>query len=339
MNVANLRAELAAMDRAIALARRSAGHTRPNPPVGAVLVASDGRIVSEGRHVRCGAPHAEAACLAAAGRKRVSALANSPTLFCTLEPCSRPGRVGACTDAIVAAGVKRVVWAVSDPNPKNRNRAAQVLRRHGISTECWERSRDPEKRARAAEAAKLVAPFSKHVLAGLPYVTVKIAMSLDGRICDDSGAARWISSPASRRETAKLRETADVVMVGAETVRRDNPSLLCHTRKNDDLFRVVVTRSGRLPKNAQIFTDAAKDRTIVLRVGKGGFSDLRAALRHLGDKGFMHVLCEGGLELARALAAEGLVDEWIAVVAPKVIGHGSLAKAFEFPGADRILRF
>ena len=127
-------------------------------------------------------------------------------------------------------------------------------------------------------------------------------------------------------------------MVGAETVRMDDPSLLCHTRRNDDLFRAVVTRSGRLPKGAQVFTDAAKDRTIVLRVGaKGGFPDLRAAMRSLGERGFMHMLCEGGLELARALAAEGLVDEWITVLAPKVVGHGRLSEAFAFPCPDTIL--
>ena len=328
------------MDRALALARKSAGHTRPNPPVGAVLATPDGRIVSEGRHVRCGAAHAEAACLSGLKTSKTSSLKvpKTTTLFCTLEPCSRPGRVGACTDAIVSAGVKRVVWAASDPNPKNRNRAARVLRRHGIATECWEKSRDPERRARAMEAARLIAPFAKHVSTGLPYVTVKIAMSLDGRICDDFGSARWISSPASLRATAKLRETADVVMVGAETVRRDDPSLLCHTRRNDDLFRAVVTRSGRLPKGAQVFTDAAKDRTIVLRVGaKGGFADLRSALRDLGEMGFMHVLCEGGLELARSLAAEGLVDEWITVLAPKVIGHGRLSEAVVFPCHDEIV--
>ena len=113
-------------------------------------------------------------------------------------------------------------------------------------------------------------------------------------------------------------------MVGAETVRRDNPSLLSHGRRNDDLFRVVVTGSGNLPANAQIFTDAAKDRTLVFKVDKSG---LRGVMRELGDMGFMHVLCEGGLELARSLAEEGLVDQWIAVLAPKVIAHRPISKA------------
>ena len=158
----------------------------------------------------------------------------------------------------------------------------------------------------------------------MPFVTVKIAMSLDGRICDDSGNAKWISSAQARRKTGKLRERVDVIMVGAETVRKDDPSLLCHGRRNDDLFRAVVTRSGKLPPQAQIFTDAARDRTLVFTVEGGG---LRGVMRQLGERGFLHVLCEGGLELARALAAEGLVDEWIAVLAPKVIGHRPIASA------------
>ena len=329
-------AETFFMARALALAARSCGHTRPNPPVGAVVV-KDGRIIGEGRHVRCGSDHAEAAALKSAHRSGGDV--RGATVYVTLEPCSRPGRVGACCDALAAAGVSRVVWAVPDPNPRNANRAARVLGRAGIATECWARSRDAGRRGLVAEARRLIAPFAKHVATGLPYVTVKLAMSLDGKICDDRGDARWVSSAAARRETGKLRERVDVIMVGAETVRRDNPSLLSHGRRNDDLFRAVVTRSGRLPRTSQIFTDAARDRTLVFQVGKGKgergmvepVPNLKAMLRNLGDRGFLHVLCEGGLELARALAKGNLVDEWLAVVAPKVIGHGRISDSVRIP--------
>jgi diaminohydroxyphosphoribosylaminopyrimidine deaminase/5-amino-6-(5-phosphoribosylamino)uracil reductase len=254
----------------------------------------------------------------------------------TLEPCSKVGRVGACCDALVAAGVGKVVWAVPDPNPKNAGKAAKVLRRAGIETECWSRSRDPQRRGCAEEAARLIAPFAKHVTTGLPFVTVKLAMSLDGKICDDSGDARWVSSVQARKRTGRLRERVDAIMVGAETVRRDNPSLLSHGKRNDDLYRVVVSASGRLPRKAQIFTDGAKDRTIVFKPDGRG---LRGVMEDLGAKGFMHVLCEGGLKLARSLAKEGLVDEWIAVLAPKVIGDGPIGAANTVPSVSVLCDF
>ena len=324
--------EIVFMRRALALAARGCGHTRPNPPVGAVVV-KDGVIVGEGRHVRCGADHAEAAAL-----KSVKARggAKGATAYVTLEPCSKVGRVGACCDALVAAGVGKVVWAVPDPNPKNAGKAAKVLRRAGIETECWSRSRDPQRRGCAEEAARLIAPFAKHVTTGLPFVTVKLAMSLDGKICDDSGDARWVSSVQARKRTGRLRERVDAIMVGAETVRRDNPSLLSHGKRNDDLYRVVVSASGRLPRKAQIFTDGAKDRTIVFKPDGRG---LRGVMEDLGEKGFMHVLCEGGLKLARSLAKEGLVDEWIAVLAPKVIGDGPIGAANAVPSVSVLCDF
>ena len=292
------------MARALELARRGEGHTRPNPPVGAVVV-SGGRVVGEGWHRRAGGDHAEVAALKSAVR-RVASLRGT-TLYVTLEPCSKPGRVGACTDAIAAAGVSRVVYACPDPNPVNRGRARRVLARRGVLCERLERSAGV-----ARDCEELVRPFAKHVLTGLPYVTVKVAMSLDGRICDDWGDARWISSAASRRITGALRERVDAIMVGAETVRRDDPSLLSHGRRNDDLVRVVVSRSGRLPKDAQVFADG-KNETLVFR-------DAREALVELGRRGMLHVLCEGGLGLATSLFEAGLVDEWLAVDAAAVDG-------------------
>ena len=304
--------------RALELAKRGEGHTRPNPPVGAVIV-KNGKIIGEGWHRRCGGDHAEVAAIKDALRKlkhsKTQTLKDC-TLYVTLEPCSKPGRVGACTDAIIAAGIKRVVYGSVDPNPKNRGKAKRILSRAGITCEC----------ANDCDCDELIAPFTKHVRTGLPYVTIKLALSLDGKICDDFGNARWISSAEARKMTGKCRERVDAIMVGAETVRKDNPSLLSHGNRNDDLIRVVVTRSGKLPKNAQIFTDGAPNKTKVFRVGKDA-KELKDVLRQLGKMGVMHVLCEGGLKLARSLADAGLVDEWITVLAPVVIGSRPIARA------------
>ena len=307
--------DAAFMWRALELARRGCGHTRPNPPVGAVVVKG-GRIVGEGWHRRAGGDHAEVAAMKCARRRGLKSLSGA-SVYVTLEPCSRPGRVGACTDAIAAAGIKRVVYAVPDPNPRNRGRARRVLARAGVECECLASGRSFQDCVAAAQ--RLVAPFAKHVVTGLPYVTVKLAMSLDGKICDCRGDAKWISSAASRRFTGGFRAEVDAIMVGAETVRKDDPSLLSHGRPNRDLVRVVVSRSGRLPKGAQVFADG-KNETLV-------FGDARSAIEELGRRGFLHVLCEGGLKLATSLAEEGLVDEWIAVTAPVVIGDRPIARA------------
>ena len=303
--------------RALAFAEKGRGHTRPNPPVGAVLVKGE-KLLGGGYHHRCGQPHAEVMALRDA-RRRLGAHAfgdlSNATLYVTLEPCSKPGRVGACTDAIAPAGVGRVVYAAADPNPTNRGKAKRALARHGISCELFRGDK-----AVSAAAKELIAPFAKHVTTGLPFVTVKVAMSLDGKICDSRGDAKWISSARSRRFTGELRAVSDAILVGAETVRKDNPSLLCHSRRNDDLLRAVVSKSGRLPKTAQVFTDAARERTLV-------YDDPVEAIRDLGRRGCLSVVCEGGLTLARALAEAGLVDRWLAVVAPVVIGSRPMAQA------------
>ncbi|MGN0832620.1 MAG: bifunctional diaminohydroxyphosphoribosylaminopyrimidine deaminase/5-amino-6-(5-phosphoribosylamino)uracil reductase RibD [Kiritimatiellia bacterium] len=317
--------------RALELAKQGEGHTRPNPPVGAVIV-KDGKIVGEGWHRRAGGDHAEVAAI-----KRARVPLTGATLYVTLEPCSKAGRVGACTDAIAAAGLARVVYAVADPNPKNRGKAKRALAKAGIA--CVRAGRavcEPAEwaacgglKACLAQAERLIAPFAKHVTTGLPYVTVKLAMSLDGKICDRTGNAKWISSAVSRRNVGWERTRIDAIMVGAETVRRDDPSLRSHNAPNDDLIRVVVTRSGRLPKRAQIFTDG-RNPTLVYRADGTGRGFLRRVLSDLGRRGVMHVLCEGGLQLATALADAGLVDRWIAITCPLVIGSRPLGRARRF---------
>ncbi len=298
--------------RAAQLGARGLGHTRPNPAVGAVIVI-DGAIVGEGWHKKAGGDHAEVAAIKNARRRGVKSFAGA-TIYVTLEPCSKPGRVGACTDAIAEAGISRVVYAVPDPNPKNAGGARRALAKRGVKCGFFRGDR-----AVTAICRRLVADFHKHVTTSLPYVTVKLAMSLDGKICDCRGDAGWISCEASRERTNLMRSRVDAIMVGAETVRRDNPSLLSRVRPNKDLVRVVISKSGNLPKTARVFTDG-KAPTLV-------FDDAKKAIRELGRKGIMSVLCEGGLKLASSLAGAGLVDEWHTVMAPVFIGSKPISKA------------
>ena len=304
------------MREAWLLAVKGEGRTRPNPPVGAVIVKG-GSIVGRGYHRRAGGNHAETAALA-----NCKTSPRGATMYVTLEPCSRPGRVGACTDAIIAAKIRKVVYGMPDPNPKNHGLAKRILAKAGI--ECVDFSEEYGKSDACLAIRRMMAPFAKHATTGLPFVTVKIAMSLDGMTCDRFGDARWISSAASRAATGDLRRCCDAVMVGAETIRKDDPSLLWHEGENRDLVRVVVSKSGRLPKRAKIFTDG-KNPTLV-------FSSPREAMEKLGKAGFLHVLCEGGLSLARSMAEQGFVDRWISVVSPVVIGSRHIAEAFRFPG-------
>ena len=308
--------------RAAELAAKGLGHTRPNPAVGAVIVKR-GEIIGEGWHKKAGGDHAEVAAIKNALKKISTSavrLRSSPSplkgagLYVTLEPCSKPGRVGACTDAIVAAGISRVVYAVADPNPTNRGKAKRALAKHGVTCELFKGDKEV-----TAECRSLISDFRKHVLTGMPYVTVKLAMSMDGKICDDWGGSNWITCEASRERTNILRSSVDAIMVGAETVRKDNPSLLARIHPNKDLVRVVISKSGKLPKQAQVFTDG-KNQTLV-------FDDAKKALRELGKMGVMSVLCEGGLKLATSLADAGLVDEWLTVMAPVFIGPRRIARA------------
>lgn len=339
------------MREALAEAALGEGGTRPNPPVGAVLV-KDGRIVARGRHRRAGGAHAEADCLSRAGTG-----ARGATLYATLEPCSAPGRVGPCTEAIVAAGVSRVVFAAQDANPRNSGRAAEILRAAGIEVEAGVLRR---------EAEAMLEPFFKHVSTGLPFVTLKMAQSLDGAVADHAGVSKWITGAESRAEVARLRRRADVVFAGSGTVLADDPSLLRRDEPEGGLpgMRCVLDARGRIPATAKVFSDGAAERTIVATTrlcptetaarwrdagaavwelptafpegtqGRGGAApaiDLGALFRRFGEEGFMHALCEGGAALASSLVAESLVDELQLFVAPVVLGGGSLGTFGAFP--------
>ena len=315
------------MEQAFKLAELGRGRTHPNPLVGAVLVR-DGRVVGSGSHLRFGEPHAEALALAAAG-----ALARGATLYCTLEPCSHQGLTPPCADAVVAAGVSRVVVALRDPNPLVDGAGLQRLRDAGVEVDLAEDRW-------GARARTQNAPFVKFHTAGLPLVTYKAAVTLDGKVAAAGGDARWISCLDSRRAVHELRSTVDAVLVGAGTVRRDDPELTVRLSEGRDPVRVVVTHDGWLPEDAKVLATAREVPTIVLaeaaaaparrllaargaeliEYGEGG---LRGALAALAGRGLLDILCEGGPTLAGALLAEGLVDRLLLFVAPLVVGRGA----------------
>jgi len=315
------------MDEAFALAERGRGHTHPNPLVGAVLV-SDARVVGRGWHEGPGEPHAEVVALREAGPAATGA-----TLYCTLEPCSHHGRTPPCADALVGAGVRRAVVGLQDPNPLVDGRGLARLREAGVAVDLgggrW------EERARAQNAA-----FVKAVTTGLPLVTYKAALSLDGKVAAAGGDARWISGDESRRRVHAMRAAADAVMVGAGTVRRDDPSLTVRMVDGRDPVRVVVSRSGALPAHSALVRTAVETPSLVLatrvavdvrrdlescgvEILEMGDGDLRAGLAQLAERGLLDVLCEGGPGLAGALFREGLVDRVALFVAPLLIGRGA----------------
>lgn len=314
------------MQRALALARRGEGLTRPNPPVGAVVVRG-GRVVAEDFHRKAGTLHAEALALKTAG-----SAARNATLYVTLEPCCTHGRTPPCTDLILALRPSRVVVGARDPNPLHAGKGLGILRRHGIEV---------TEGVCRAEAEALIEPFRKWILTGLPFVTLKLGMTLDGRIADAAGRSRWITGLAARALTQAWRRRCDAILVGSETARRDDPSLLPRPPRGRKPLRVVVSSDANLPDGLQMFRDAA-DRTLVMVSSQApaarcerlratgaevvgvrarqGRPSLRAVLRKLGARGTLHVLCEGGGQVAEALLRERLVDQVLLMIAPKILG-------------------
>lgn len=289
------------MQRALALAQRGEGLTRPNPPVGAVLV-QNGKIIAEGFHKKAGGPHAEVNCLRQVEGQKSKSL-KSATLYVTLEPCSTTGRTPPCTDLILARGIKRVVIGAKDPNPAHAGRGVRILRRAGVEVTTG---------VCRAEAEVLIAPFAKRILTGLPYVTLKLASTVDGRIADASGKSKWITGPQARAKVQELRRSADAIMVGAGTVRADDPSLLPRPSKGRKPWRVII--GSTVPAKSKVLTDEAAEQTLVMN------GPLGKVLEELGRRGVMHVLCEGGSELAGSLIRAGLVDEFALFIAPSLLG-------------------
>ncbi len=325
------------MARALELARKGVYSTHPNPRVGCVIVAA-GQIVGEGWHARAGEPHAEVHALRQAGAK-----ARGATAYVTLEPCSHHGRTPPCAEALVQAGVARVVAAMQDPNPQVAGRGLARLREAGIEVACG---------VLESQARALNVGFIKRMEQGLPYVRVKLAMSLDGRTAMASGESQWITGPAARAAVQRLRARASVVLTGADTVLADGARL---TVRPDELglnaeltalamtrppLRVLVDGRLRVPLSApfyqagkalvatcavagarQLFLDDGHELLAVS--GCNGHVDLRKLLLELAARGANEVLVEAGPRLAGAFARQGLVDEYQLFVAAKFLGSSA----------------
>jgi diaminohydroxyphosphoribosylaminopyrimidine deaminase/5-amino-6-(5-phosphoribosylamino)uracil reductase len=304
--------ELAALTRAAELASDVAGRTSPNPAVGAVIIDADGRRLGEGATRPAGQAHAEVVALAAAGQA-----ARGATAVVTLEPCNHVGRTGACSEALIAAGIRRVVYAVADPNPAAAGGAVR-LAAAGVEV--------VGDVAAAEIAAGALQPWLFAVAQSRPFLTWKFAATLDGRSAAADGSARWITNAAARADVHALRDRVDAIVVGSGTVLADDPQLTVRGVRgaaDGELtarqpLRVVLDRRHRVRRDAQIFDDAAE--TLVLDTAVPRF-----ALKALYDRGVRHVLLEGGPTLAGAFLEAGLVDEVVCYLAPKLLGAGSPA--------------
>jgi len=324
---------------AIRLAERGHGLASPNPSVGAVVVARDGRVVGEGWHEGPGTAHAEVAALRAAGDK-----ARGATLYSSLEPCDHTGRTGPCTVALLAAGVARVVAGARDPNPLVDGRGLERLRSAGVVVETPIGSVPGD--AELLDAAEqLISGFARHVRTGLPFVVLKMAATLDGKVAARDGTSRWITGEAARTAVHRMRAAADAVMVGAGTVLADDPSLTVRLDgyRGRQPLRVVVDGAGRIPAAGKLFDGEAP---VLVATADGvppdrarawseagadvwrperpeptaGLVPLAPLVEHLGKRDVQMVLIEGGPTLAWAAVRQGAVDRVVLFLAPKLLG-------------------
>lgn len=343
------------MRLALRLAQRGSGYTSPNPAVGAVIV-KQGRVVGQGYHRRAGLPHAEVEALRRAGRR-----ARGAALYVTLEPCRHTGRTPPCCDAILAAGISRVVMATRDPNPLTDGRGIARLRRAGLRLVTG---------VMADEARRLNAPFFKVMRAGLPFVIVKVGQSVDGKIATATGESRWITSAASRRLVHQWRSRVDALLVGVNTVLRDDPQLTARpggrerragvrgTRHRADRpIKIIVDSRLRTPPTARCLSARSSAPTLIattVRAGgrqaalarrgaevvvfpsREGRVPLRRLCRVLARRGIQSVLIEGGGEVIGAAFAERLVDRVVFFIAPIVIGGRSAPSSVAGAGIRRL---
>ncbi len=318
------------MARALKLAEIGRGTTSPNPMVGAVIVKG-GRVIAEGYHRKAGGDHAEIVALKKAGKKAAGA-----TIYVTLEPCCHTGRTGPCSQALIKAGVAEVVFASSDPNPIVNGGGAKQLRDAGIRVKSG---------VLKAEAEKLNDAYYAYHRNGRPHVTLKLAQTLDGRIATTSGDSKWITSEKSRKLAHRIRSEVDAVLVGAGTVRADNPSLTVRAVKGTNPYRVVVTSSAKFPRQCNLFKNNDDHRTVIassaetverlakrrngtgltywtVKQNRNGSLNIKDLLKKASDFGLRSLLVEGGSELATAFIKAGLVDKYMIFVAPRILGKG-----------------
>ncbi len=310
------------MQRCLTLAKTAWGKTAPNPLVGAVVV-KDGEIIGEGFHPGAGQPHAEVFALQAAGDR-----AQGATIYVSLEPCNHYGRTPPCSEAVVAAGIKKVVIGMVDPNPLVAGGGILTLERAGIEVVVG---------VETAACQALNEGFIQRILHHRPLGILKYAMTLDGKIATDSGHSTWVSSPAARHYVHQLRSGCDAVIIGGNTLRKDNPLLTSHQLDTPNPLRVVMTRQLNLPPEAILWD--IKDAPTLVVTQTGANPQLQKHLRdrgvqvleletlspklvmhHLYDRGFLSVLWECGGTLAAQAIADGVIQKILAVVAPKIIG-------------------
>ena len=298
------------MHMAIDQAKRGVGLTSPNPPVGAVVVVED-RVIGQGFHAKAGGPHAEVEAIRDA-QANFPQLLPGATIYVTLEPCCTQGRTPPCTEAIKEAGIRRVVYGAADPNPQHHQRAGEMLAPHGIKV---------KEGTLAEDCGALIRPFAKWITTGLPYVIAKAGQSLDGRLTRPAGEGQWLTSDAARVHGRRLRMRADAIIVGAETVRKDNPRLTlrdgCAATGKEQPLRIILSRSGEIPADSHLLTDEHQSRTRIMH----GL-ELRDVLKELGAQGVVTVLIEGGGIILGHAFREQLVDEIHWYVAPLLCGGG-----------------
>lgn len=315
------------MRRAITLAKKGQGWCHPNPMVGCVIVR-DGRIIGEGYHRRCGELHAERNALAS-----VKGSAEGATLYVTLEPCCHHGRTAPCTDAIIENRIAKVVIGSRDPNPKVSGKGVRLLREAGIEV-VTDFMRE--------ECDRLNPVFFHYITTGLPYVTMKYAMTLDGKTATKTGASKWISGPSSLKEVHRMRHANMGIMAGIGTVLADNPLLTCRLPGGKNPVRIICDSKLRIPFDSNLVRTADKIRTIVvcsnsydiskiqsleragievlILPGKDGRIDLKALMRKLGSMEIDSILLEGGAGLNASAVEAGIVNEIRAFVAPRIFG-------------------
>lgn len=321
------------MSMALRLAATAEGRTSPNPMVGAVVM-KNGRMIASGYHRRAGGPHAEAIALAKAGPA-----AKGATLYVTLEPCShRDKRTPPCTPLVIASRVRRVVVAMIDPNPRVSGSGVRAIRKAGVEVTTG---------VLEAEARQLNEAFIKHVTKKVPFVTLKIAQTLDGRIATASGESKWITGEKERREGHRLRSANDAILVGINTVLKDDPALTARIPKGRDPLRIIVDSRLRIPLRSKVLAERSPARTVIATLANApkakaaklraagaevlfvrsdrGRVDLRDLMKKLGKMDIVSVLIEGGAEINASALQAGIVDKIVAIVAPTLMtGRDSL---------------
>ncbi len=314
------------MKRALRFAEKGRGRTSPNPMVGAVLV-KNGKVVGEGHHVKAGADHAEIVALRRAGEK-----ARGATLYLNLEPCTHYGKTPPCAPAVIEAKVKRVVIGIKDPNPLVGGRGIGSLKRAGLNVEVGVLEK---------ECRRLNEAFCKFIVKKEPFVILKAAATLDGKIATREGDSQWISGEGSRRFVHRLRDQVDGVVVGIGTVLKDDPQLTARIKKGRDPYRIILDSRLRIPEGARVIgtsssktiiatTELAvrekierlekKGVRILILNSKHGRIDLKNCLSKLGKMGMMSLLVEGGSQVNGSFLDEGLIDKILFFLSPKLIG-------------------